>query len=867
MPPDTSSRFGRYVVLDELSSSPGESTLLAFDPELDRKVRLEVFPLAFDGSEARRRERARVLASLAHPHVVRVHDVGTYEGQLFVAMEAMEGKSAARWVEQEQPPWPRVLEVFLAAGEGLAAAHTAGLVHGHVDLGAVFVGADEQVRVIGFVRSSPRPEARAADERTDTRDFCAALYRALWRRDPGDDGEAPSDTRVPRRVRRLIADGLDEGAALSLAAVLERLRAASRQRRRAGVTALVLATAGAVSAAVLAAPSEPEASRSWCEEVDARLSVTWNEDTASQIERAFEATQVSYASSAWEHARGELDAFADRWRQAHNELCAGSDDLRTAPRAAATVCLHRQYQAFEALLEALQAADAPLVASAAEAASSLGDPTSCRERPEDERYAEADLEQILAVESMLSRADVQHDLGRYDEGLALAREGHAQAKGLGVRALLGEAAYVVANIQAERGEEVEAEQLYHEAFSAAVASGHQEIVARSAMELSALLSEQGRHDEATRWTEHAAAAIERHDTAPLRTRLAAVRGLDAYRRGEYAQAKERYERSLELAETSDPPQPFAKIHASQALGNVLGRLGSTQAQIDLMRDVLAFTEELQGSEHPNVGHHLNSLGGALARRGSVDMALDAHARAVEVFEKTLGPDHTNTIAARTSYAASLQEAGRDPEAEVAYDTALDSARRTLDGNDPRYVTVLGNLGMFYSLQQRHVEAAALLAEAATRNEAIHGPRHSHTLGYLNNLAATYLFSGNNEDAREVYLKIITRTEEALGDDHPQMIPCLLGLATVETNLGEPQAAVPRLERALKIAIDRQERPERVGMVRFALAQARWDADDDRDEARALARAAAQSYVAARDGGWDISDRLDEVQAWLDAREG
>ena len=95
----------------------------------------------------------------------------------------------------------------------------------------------------------------------------------------------------------------------------------------------------------------------------------------------------------------------------------------------------------------------------------------------------------------------------------------------------------------------------------------------------------------------------------------------------------------------------------------------------------------------------------------------------------------------------------------------------------------------------------------------------------------------------------------------------LGLAHVEIELGEPAAAVRRLERALQISIDRQERPERVGTIQFNLAQALWDGAIDRARALATARAAAQSYVAARDEGWDIRDRLEEVQAWLQERDG
>ncbi|MEX1369158.1 MAG: tetratricopeptide repeat protein, partial [Nannocystaceae bacterium] len=141
----------------------------------------------------------------------------------------------------------------------------------------------------------------------------------------------------------------------------------------------------------------------------------------------------------------------------------------------------------------------------------------------------------------------------------------------------------------------------------------------------------------------------------------------------------------------------------------------------------------------------------------------------------------------------------------------------------------------------------------------------HTLGYLNNLAATLMFSGSYEEAQPVYLDIVERTARSLGDDHPQLIPGLLGLARVERELLRPADAATRLERALSISLERGERPERIGTVQFQLAQALWDSGQDQARALDLARASAQSFFTAREDGWDIGERIDEVRAWLDER--
>ncbi len=859
---DHAPKFGRYVVLDELCGSNGERTLVAYDPELDRKVGLKVFPVASASAQAWRRDRARILAGIVHPHVVTVHDVGAVEGRQFAAMDFVDGCTVGPWLERDEPSWTRVLEVFLAAGEGLVAAHDAGLAHGRFGFDALVVGDDEKVRVIDFLRTSPQlgPSPRQDDDR---RDWATALHQALWDQAP-DDEEPIVQTDVPRRVRRLILDGLRQRPShATLGALVAALRSSMRQRKRLGVAALLMVGAIGVSAAAFVRPSRAPEARSWCAEGGERIAQIWNEQTIERSRAAFLATESPHADEAWDSVEATVEPFVAQWTQTQEQRCLAPAEEQSR-RAAATVCLHRQLRALEAFVEELETADDATVMSAAETAASLGSPAACGAGPDDEtRYAGADvdLEQVLEIEATLSRARVQHSFNHFEDSITIGTEARDRALALGLRALAGEADYGIAMTQKAMGKEDDAERGLHAAFDAAVASGHHEIVARSAMEVAMLRADQGRHDEARRWTEHAAAAVERYDTLPLRTRLAKARGLTAYRRGDHEEARTHYENSMALAQ-QQPPDKFARIQAGQALGNVLGRLGKNKEQIEVLEESLAFARAELHPGHPNIGHHLNSLAAALSKRGSVDLALKTQQETLEIFEGAFGPDHAHTIAARTNMAAILGEGGRDEEAGEVYALALESAKRTFSDDDPRYVTVLGNVGMFYAIQGSHVEAAALLAEAAARNEAINGPDHVYTLGYLNNLAATYMFSGNLEDARRSYEKIVVQTERSMGAEHPQVVPPLLGLARVMHLQGEPGSAVPRLERALELSIASEVRAERIGTVRFSLARALWDEGRDRERATAAGREALQDYVAAADGGWDMEEKLQEVRDWL-----
>jgi hypothetical protein len=107
---------------------------------------------------------AKALARLNHPNVVTVHDVGeTDDGQFFIAMELVEGVTLGRWLARRDRSWQDVLDVYLEAGRGLAAAHDAGVVHRDFKPSNVLV-ADEGRRVLVTDFGLARVTANGADE-------------------------------------------------------------------------------------------------------------------------------------------------------------------------------------------------------------------------------------------------------------------------------------------------------------------------------------------------------------------------------------------------------------------------------------------------------------------------------------------------------------------------------------------------------------------------------------------------------------------------------------------------------------------------------------------------------------------------------
>jgi len=179
----TPTRIDRFELIRELGTGGMGSVYAAHDPRLDRTVALKVLARTGDGPEGNQRllREAQAMARLRHPNVVAVHEVGTHGDHVFVAMELVDGGTAADWIRGGPRPWRQVLDLLIPVGRGLAAAHAVGLVHRDFKPANVLLGVDGRPLVsdFGLARAGAEPgDLRPLDSAEVTAEIGRSLVAA-----------------------------------------------------------------------------------------------------------------------------------------------------------------------------------------------------------------------------------------------------------------------------------------------------------------------------------------------------------------------------------------------------------------------------------------------------------------------------------------------------------------------------------------------------------------------------------------------------------------------------------------------------------------------------------------------------------------
>ena len=125
-------RLGPYEILSAIGSGGMGEVYRAKDTRLDRTVAVKILPDHL-ASRAELRERfereARTIASLNHPHICTLHDIGHQDGADYLVMEHLEGETLAERLKRGPLPLDHVLQYAIEIADALDKAHRKGITH------------------------------------------------------------------------------------------------------------------------------------------------------------------------------------------------------------------------------------------------------------------------------------------------------------------------------------------------------------------------------------------------------------------------------------------------------------------------------------------------------------------------------------------------------------------------------------------------------------------------------------------------------------------------------------------------------------------------------------------------------------------
>ncbi|HSR21021.1 MAG TPA: serine/threonine-protein kinase, partial [Anaerolineales bacterium] len=125
-------KIGRYAVKSELGRGGMATVYRAYDPSFEREVAIKVLPreLMHDPQfRDRFRREIKTIASLEHPAIVPVYDVGEEDGVPYFVMRFMPGGSLSQWIEKGKFSLEDAARIIERLSSALAYAHKNGLVH------------------------------------------------------------------------------------------------------------------------------------------------------------------------------------------------------------------------------------------------------------------------------------------------------------------------------------------------------------------------------------------------------------------------------------------------------------------------------------------------------------------------------------------------------------------------------------------------------------------------------------------------------------------------------------------------------------------------------------------------------------------
>jgi len=886
-------RLSRYEVRGRIAAGGMGKVYEAYDPQLQRRVALKVLRSELLDTAGREHWRARllreaqVMARLSHPNVLAVHDAGSEGDRVFIAMDLVEGDTLSDWAAAAPRSWRAVLAVMLQAGEGLAAAHRAGLIHRDFKPSNVLVDRSGRALVLDFglaaatssAEAPPQPadsltsltptpartssgdsltipgivmgtpgfmapeqlEGRTTDVRCDQFSFCATFYEVLHRirAYPGHTvdeyrrslrevrlASLPRARQVPEPAHRALMRGLQlqpEARFSSMDALLGELRKDPSAARRRWLGR------GAVAAALLAVPATLWVERRGraCRS-EQELSGAWDAERAEAVSRAFLATGKNHAGETARRVRERLDDWTGKWVAARREAC-----LATRVRGEQSEedlqlrlrCLDARREDLAALVQVFAGADAQVVDQAAAASADLPALRAC-----------ADLVTLRAPDPIPA-----------DEGRRRALD-----------VMRGEVSMLQALHAAGRyqtGVDLGAPLLVR-----ARAAGYPPLLASALLAVGSLQAEAGALEAAaSNFEEAVRVADAARDDRTRALAALALADLVGRRQARYQDGLRALENAAAVVARAGGDHEL-RGSLEYTRSTLLWKLDKLPEALSAGERALAERQKALGPNHPATASVRNNLGNIQQAMGHLEQALAQYQLALNSMEATLGPEHPTVALALNNVGAVLWDMGRLEDARARFERSVQIRERALGPGHPAVARSLTNLGAVEQSLGKLPEAARDLARAAQIQEATLGPDHLDLVPGLVNLAGVLLEQGRHAEALEKCKRADAINRKELGPEHHDLTYALTCQAEALVGLGRAAEAVPLAERAVKLLGPKPVASE-IAEAELALASALWDGGGDRRRAVELGRAAVADYERGGE-----ARRGKQATGWLAAHE-
>ncbi len=144
--------ISHYRIIDKLSQGGMGVLYLAEDINLNRKAVLKFLPPDSDDPDNnfRFKREAQSAGSLSHPNIVTIYDVDEYNGETYIAMEYVDGRTLRDLIKNDGLTTEKIIDITIQICEGLNEAHEKGIIHRDIKPENILIDGKGRVKIVDF---------------------------------------------------------------------------------------------------------------------------------------------------------------------------------------------------------------------------------------------------------------------------------------------------------------------------------------------------------------------------------------------------------------------------------------------------------------------------------------------------------------------------------------------------------------------------------------------------------------------------------------------------------------------------------------------------------------------------------------------